>query len=197
MAESVLFVCAQNVCRSALMSAVFEESFRAEGELGLGTPRWRVESVGTQAPEGRRACRIVVELAPEAAGHHSARLEAEDVDAADLVIAASLDERALIAGVRPSARSRTFTLREALLLGEEPVTASTLAEYAAVLDSRRGTLDLPMPSRRRWRGEAASPLDVVDVHQLGGRAHRRGLERAAADTRLLASRLRRELASRS
>ncbi|WP_449407517.1 arsenate reductase/protein-tyrosine-phosphatase family protein [Microbacterium maritypicum] len=193
MTESVLFVCAQNICRSPLMAAAFQEALRAEGELGLGASEWAVESVGTVASEGRRACRVSVEIVPAAADHHSVRLEAEDLDVADLVIAASLEERSLIARLRPQARSRAFTLREALLLGEQRITASSLAEYAAVLDSRRGTLDLPTPSSLPWRS-ADDPLDVVDVHQLGTRAHRKGLEKAAADTRLLAARLRRDLA---
>lgn len=197
MAESVLFVCAQNVCRSPLMAAVFRHTLRAEGELGLESPTWDVDSVGTQASEGRRACRVAVEVEPEAASHRSIRLEADAIDAADLVIAASLEERSLIARLRPSARTRTFTLREALRLGDERTSASSLAEYATVLDSRRGTLDLPTPSRRFLRRESPSPLDIVDVHQFGMRAHRKGLEAAAVDTRLLASRLRKELAPRS
>lgn len=193
MTESVLFVCAQNICRSPLMAAAFQEALRAESELGLGGPDWAVESVGTMAPEGRRACRVSVGIVPAAAAHRSVRLDAEDLDVADLVIAASLEERSLIARMRPQARSRAFTLREALLLSEQRIAASSLAEYAAVLDSRRGTLDLPRPSSLPWR-RAADPLDVVDVHQLGTRAHRSGLEKAATDTRLFASRLRRDLA---
>lgn len=196
MTESVLFVCAQNICRSPLMAAAFREVLRAEGELGLGAPDWAVESVGTVASEGRRACRVAVEIVPAAAGHHSVRLEAEDLDVADLVIAASLEERSLIARLRPQSRARTFTLREAVLLGERRISAGSLAEYAAGLDSRRGTLDLPAPSSLRWR-RREDPLDVADVHQRGMRTHRKGLERAASDARLLATRLRRDLAPSS
>ncbi|MFB4354661.1 hypothetical protein RAC69_16010 [Microbacterium sp. LS_15] len=196
MTESVLFVCAQNVCRSPLMAAAFQEALRAESELGLGPSEWEVESVGTVASDGHRACRIAAELEPAAAAHRSVRLEADDLDVADIVIVASLEERAVVARLRPQARSRTFTLREALLLGEQRVEAASIAGYAAALDSRRGTLDLPRRSSLPWR-RASDPLDVVDVHQLSPRAHRRGLERAASDARLLASRLRRDLAART
>ena len=194
MTESILFVCAQNVCRSPLMAAAFREALRAEGELGLAPPDWQVESVGTTATEGRRACRVAAEFEPAVAAHHSVRLEADDLEVADLVIAASLEERSVIARLRPQARARTFTLREALLLGEDRVVASTISEYAASLHSRRGTLELPRPSSLLWR-RAADPLDVTDVHGMGSRAHRKGLEKAAADARLLASRLRRDLAA--
>lgn len=196
MSESVLFVCAQNVCRSPLMAAAFQEALRAEGELGLGPSEWEVESVGTVASEGHRACRIASGLEPAAATHHSVRLEADDLDVADIVIVASLDERSIVARMRPQARSRTFTLREAILLGEQPIDAGSITEYAAALHSRRGTLDLPKPSSLPWR-RGPEPLDVVDVHQMGPRAHRKGLERAAIDARLLASRLRRDLAART
>lgn len=189
MTRQVLFVCAQNICRSPLMAAAFEE------QLGDGATAWTVGSAGTEASPGRRACRHAVAVIPAALGHLSTRLTVDELDAADLVIAASLAERSLIVRLRPSARSRTFTLREALLLGEQKmVSATSLAEYAGMLDSRRGTLDLPTRRSRPWQREAGHPLDVVDVHHLGARTHRRALEKAADDTRELAVRLTRALA---
>ncbi|KJL29531.1 hypothetical protein [Microbacterium oxydans] len=191
MTGRVLFVCAQNICRSPLMAAAFED------ELGADASRWVVGSAGTEASPGRRACRYSVEVVVTALGHLSTPLTMADLDAADLVIAASLAERSLIVRKSPSARSRTFTLREALLLGEQQVSAASLAEYADVLDSRRGTLDLPTQRSLPWRRETGHPLDVVDVHHLGIRTHRRGLQKAAADTRTLARRLQQGIAPRS
>lgn len=191
MTGRVLFVCAQNICRSPLMAAAFAD------ELGADAGQWVVGSAGTEASPGRRACRYSVAVVVTALGHLSNPLTTADLDAADLVIAASLAERSLIAQRSPGARSRTFTLREALLLGEQDVSAATLAEYADILDSRRGTLRLPVQRSLPWRRETGHPLDVVDVHHLGVRTHRRGLQKAAADTRTLARRLQQGIASRS
>ena len=191
MTGRVLFVCAQNICRSPLMAAAFED------ELGADAGQWVVGSAGTEASPGRRACRYSVEVVVTALGHLSTPLTMADLDAADLVIAASLAERSLIVRKSPNARSRTFTLREALLLGEHDVEAASLAGYADVLDSRRGTLDLPTQRSLPWRRETGHPLDVVDVHHLGIRTHRRGLQKAATDTRTLARRLQQGIAPRS
>jgi protein-tyrosine-phosphatase len=196
MIQSVLFVCAQNVCRSPLMAAAFEEEFAARGDTSPDGHDWVFGSAGTQAEPGRRSCRYAVDIVGAASGHRSVRLEADHLDAADLVIAASLAERALVAQLRPNARTRTFTLREALLLGERRISASSLAEYAAALHSRRGTLDLPNRRALPWRRDASQPLDVIDVHHFRPGAHRRGLEKAAADARTLASLLHRELVPR-
>lgn len=189
MTRQVLFVCAQNICRSPLMASVFE------AQIGPGASVWTVSSAGTEASPGRRACRYAVAVIPPALGHLSTPLTNDALDAADLVVAASLAERSSIVRMSPSARSRTFTLREALLLGEQPiVSAESLAAYAETLDSRRGTLDLPTRRSLPWQRQPEHPLDVADVHHLGARTHRKALERAADDTRELALRLTRALA---
>jgi protein-tyrosine-phosphatase len=188
-----LFVCEQNVCRSPLMAAAFDGALHADGLPETDAVEWVIGSAGTQASPRRSACRFVVAIEPEAAHHVSHRLEVDDVEAAGLIIAATLEERSLIVQLSPSARSRTFTLREALLLGEQPVAATSLAEYAAALASRRGTLDLRPPRGFPWIRPAHRPLDVVDVHMLGPKPHRRGLLDADADARLLAARLQRDL----
>lgn len=197
MTESVLFVCEQNICRSPLMAAAFEGALRAGGLPGPEGADWVVGSAGTQASPGRSACRFTLEIEPDAASHVSHRLEADDIDAAGLVIAASLEERSWIARLSTSSRTRTFTLREALLLGERPVAAASLVEYAAALDARRGTLDLRGRRTFPWGRVASHPLDVVDVHMLRPSAHRKGLNAADADARLLAARLQRDLSPRS
>ncbi|WP_337002656.1 MULTISPECIES: arsenate reductase/protein-tyrosine-phosphatase family protein [unclassified Microbacterium] len=195
MTESVLFVCEQNVCRSPLMAAAFDDALHSHGLPETGAVEWVTGSAGTQASTRHSACRYVVAIEPEAAHHVSHRLEVDDVEAAGLVIAASLEERSLIVQLSPKARSRTFTLREALLLGEQPIAATSLAEYAAALASRRGTLDLRPRRGFPWIRPVDRPLDVVDVHRLGPKPHRNGLLAADADARLLAARLRRDLSS--
>lgn len=183
----VLFVCAQNICRSPLMAAAF---------LGALQPQedWVAVSAGVKAAEGRHACRVASDLISALAEHRSTALGAGDIDAADLVIAASLAERAAVARLRPHARTKTFTLREALLLGEqEGAPVASVAAYAARLDARRGMVEPPRPSRLPWRRASDAPLDVVDVHGAKFRVHRDGLERAAQEAALLAQRLQRSL----
>lgn len=197
MVATVLFVCAQNVCRSPLMAAVFADAVGVGVESG--SDGWIVDSAGTGAHPGRRSCRVAAEVEPAVVGHHSRLLEAADLDRADLVIAASLAERAVIAQLRPAARSRTFTLREALMLGERggAKPAASLAEHVAALDARRGTLELSRWRALPWRRDRQHPLDVVDVHQFGRRTHLRGLVEASADTRRFAVQLQGVLGLRS
>ncbi|WP_417554601.1 hypothetical protein [Microbacterium sp.] len=185
MPARVLFLCAQNICRSPLMAAAF---------VGAMSGDLTVVSAGVRAHEGGPVCELAAQIVPALAGHRSAVLSPGDIDAADIVITASLAERASVARLRPHARTKTFTLREALLLAESDIAAVTsLAEYAASLDGERGTLDLVGPSRLPWRRASASPLDVADVHGSGTRVHRGGLERAARDAALLAQNIRRRL----
>lgn len=197
MTESVLFVCEQNICRSPLMAAAFEGALRAGGALGADEAEWVVGSAGTQASARRSPCSYTVEIEPDASAHLSHRLDEDDVAAAGLVITASLAERSGVARLSARSRTRTFTLREALMLGERPVVATSLAEYAAALDSRRGTLELSGRRTLPWGRAERHPLDVVDVHLLRPGIHRKGLKAADADARLLAARLRRDLSPRS
>lgn len=192
MVARVLFVCAQNICRSPLMAAAFSQAITASSDEGRID--WSVDSAGVEADPGRRACRVAAEVVTGVAGHRSSPLTQTMLDDADLVIAASLAERAAIARLRPAARTRAFTLREALLLGSgEPIMADGLPQYAAALDARRGTVEPPRAPAFRWRRDRGNPLDVVDVHTFGSRPHHRGLASAAEDAALLARRLLRAL----
>lgn len=190
MTATILFVCAQNICRSPLMAAAFARAVQAEA-AGV---EWSVDSAGVTAEPGRRVCREAAAIEPAIALHRSRKLDGDAIDAADLVIAASLSERAAIARLRPAARTRTFTLREALLLdaelssGGEPVSA---AGYAVALNSRRGTLELPRRRTLMRPRAARHPLDVEDVHQRGIRAHRNGLHKADEDVVMLGGRIAR------
>lgn len=191
MTATILFVCAQNICRSPLMAAAFVRGVRTDA-AGV---EWSVDSAGVTAEPGRRVCREAAAIEPAIALHRSRKLDGDAVDAADLVIAASLSERAAIARLRPAARTRTFTLREALLLDAQLSSGSeriSVAGYAAALNSRRGNLDLPRRTLMRPRAER-HPLDVEDVHQRGNRAHRNGLHKADADALMLGGRIARAI----
>jgi protein-tyrosine phosphatase len=119
-----------------------------------------------------------------AKAHTARQLDADRVRGAALILTASKAERAAVARIDPSARSRTFTLREAVALAEADVVVSEIDEsapaferFAATLNGRRG---LTPPAARaarssfaRWfRGTAdGDPLDVADGHVLGDRQH--------------------------
>jgi protein-tyrosine-phosphatase len=166
-------------------------------------------SAGANAVVGAAICpRVdgrIWAAAPEGADFaraHSARaLDAGHVAESALVLTASKTERAAVARIDPSARARTFTLREAVALAEAdvPVPPGTpdepvLERFAATLHARRG---LTPPAARaarssfsRWfTGPAAGdPLDVVDGHLLGDRQHDTALDEIGdAVDRLLAA----------
>jgi len=135
--------------------------------------------------------RIGADGAVFAGSHHSHTLSVDDVRRSGLILTATKGERAAVARLDPSARSRTFTLREAAGLaaagpwdpardGRDP-----LAAFADVVNSRRG-LSSPPPKnpspgfRDRLRRRASSdPLDVLDGHGLSTRQHRQALDEVA------------------
>lgn len=190
MIAKVVFVCAQNVCRSPLMADSFMRAVDAARSGGAETEEWAIRSGGTHARPGAVPCRVVVELAPATVLHRSSEIGREDVDAAGLVIVASRVERSWIAQLAPDARSRTFTLREALLLdgavGDKLITDSdSFRAYVSALDAQRGTVEIQVQPSSWWRRHPVHPLDILDVHRLGAKEHRRGLQAVVADAERL------------
>ncbi|MFS2242876.1 hypothetical protein [Microbacterium sp. OR16] len=193
MIARVLFVCAQNVCRSPLMAASFAA---AVGAGRSDDDDWVVRSAGTHAHTGQFACPVAVEFAEGAAGHRSAPVDMMGILLADLVIVASREERSWIAQEVPESRQTTFTLREALLLDERVRrrgAAGAVSEYVAALNAHRGTIDLTEPSPSLWRREPEHPLDIRDVHGASRRAHRRVLADAAREAAEFGQRMREAL----
>lgn len=200
--HTVVFVCAANVCRSPLMELVLRECLPEVG--------WSVSSVGTDVSGGTHAtvptsmCPVSAQIAGVEAGAHIARpMTVEELDGSHLIITASRAERAAVATMAPPARSRTFTLREAIHLGALPpeseewdaaeVTGSCttpVERYAAVLHRRRGLLAPPTSPRKllRWRA-AGDPLDIPDVHGSKPAVHRAVLRDLADDVRTLGDRI--------
>jgi protein-tyrosine-phosphatase len=138
-----------------------------------------------------------------ARSHVARQLDADLIAGSALILTASKAERAAVARIDPSARPRTFTLREAVALAEAEVVVrsrpeteadAVLDRFAATLNMRRG---LTPPAARaarssfaRWFGRPAAgdPLDVVDGHLLGDRQHDAALDEvASAVARLLAA----------
>lgn len=180
-------VCAANVCRSPL------SAFLLQRELNLlpGFDGVVVESAGVSARAGAEICERVRSSRRGdnweafAESHRSRPITAELIDGAALILTASTAERSAIAALAPTARARTFTLREAAALAVAPGFADeteieatgVLERFAAVVHGRRGFAE---PGRRstgrrlfgRSKG-AAEPFDIADGHLLGTAAHDR------------------------
>ncbi|WP_236555563.1 hypothetical protein [Plantibacter sp. T3] len=189
----VLAVCHANVCRSPLMEFLLGPSLRA----GLGD-EIGVRSAGTRAVERAICSEVHRRLMPLggaafAAAHRTRLLTPEQILEADLILTASAEERAHVARLDPSARTRTFTLLEAVeLVRLQPLPeeldriadagpgAERIRVLANVLHRRRG---LAMPSvRRRRRG--VDGFDIRDAHTERGVRHSdiiRETELAAGD----------------
>lgn len=194
MAGLVLFACTANICRSPLM----ESAFRGAGDGGSSVVGWNVSSRGVAVVRSGSMCHFAADLVdtspsePAAvAAHRPQQIDRETIDRQHLLIVAARPERARIAQLAPNARSRTFTLLEALALGRRELSDDELARltvgdggahlvegYAAVLDARRGQVQ-PAPARRGAFGlrQAPHPYDIPDVHHGGDRAHKRTLRR--------------------
>lgn len=188
--ESILFVCAANVCRSPLMQYGFQQAIAGAVDIAVG-------SAGVSARGGASMCELARTFvtsteARAAAGDHLARPVDESMLQADLIIVASRAERGALAQLDAGARSRMFTLTEAVLLGRQiprasssgDTSSSSLASYAELLDGQRGMVTIPRPARpRRYAPmvQAANPLDLPDGHQRRRGKHVRVLRRIGSE----------------
>lgn len=196
-------VCAANVCRSPL------SAFLLQRELNLmpGFAGVVVESAGVAARDGAEICERVRSSRRGdnwdafTAAHRSRPVTTDIIDGAALILTASTAERSAIAALAPSARNRTFTLREAAALAVVPGFADeteidaegVLDRFAAVVHGRRGFAE---PSRRpsglRLFGRAkapAEPFDIADGHLLGTQAHDRTIKQVGEAVDALAAAL--------
>lgn len=191
----LIFACEANICRSPLMEQVLRS--RVEADL------WEITSAGTRVgPGGRPMCTVSTEVAlsvqpgEDAIEHRSAPIDADALRAAQLVLTASRAERSVIAQLVPETRSKTFTLREAIHLGSEPLRSEELAAiadlvggspadgldaYAAALHRRRGFVLPPAAGRTLWGKRRPNAFDIPDAHHGRPREHRSMLERTALD----------------
>ncbi|MGH8955004.1 MAG: hypothetical protein ACRDVF_08285 [Microbacterium sp.] len=178
--ESVLAVCAANVCRSPVISFLMAREFST-----FGAPEESVfASAGASARGGVAVCHTMRSRLTERAGwsdfaegYRSVRLAPDHIDSAELILTATAAERGAVALLRPSARTRTFTLLEAVALAEHanaaPVPAmdfdlSTLAE---LMNAQRGLVEPPRPPR--WRRPGPEEVfDIPDAHTSRARHER-------------------------
>ena len=199
MTGGVLFVCAMNVCRSPVMEFGFRGPSAREpfGDIAIS-------SRGVSAVDGAKMCAVgaaVIGDAEEgrhfADAHVSRRLDAAFLEDQRIILTATRAERAAVAQLSPSVRSRTFTVREAVALGSAaavgmpdagtvtglPLAPETLDEYVRHLDRNRALLgpQAHPPRSRGWiRRRSADPLDIADPHADQRRRHERVL-RAVVD----------------
>lgn len=178
--DSVLAVCAANVCRSPVISFLMAREFSA-----LGAPEGSAfASAGASARGGVAVCHTMRSRLAERAGwsdfaaeYRSVRLVPEHIDAAELILTATAAERGAVALMRPSARTRTFTLLEAAALAEHAAServaaaASDLSALADLMNAQRGLVEPPKPSRWRRPGPE-SVFDIPDAHTSRARHER-------------------------
>lgn len=131
---------------------------------------------------GRPVCREMSRrLAPAeewaafAAGHRSVRLAPDQVDSARMILTASPIERSAVAVLRPGARDRCFTLREAAALAEHAVNQGidlrdcSIEDVAAVLNAQRGKIEIPRARGHAWwsRRPDRDAFTIEDPHTSG------------------------------
>ncbi len=100
---SVLFVCTGNICRSPMGERMLKAYLR---EAGLEA---RVSSAGTSneeqgSPIDWRAQRALAAAGYETAGHRAHRMDARELAAADLVIAAETHHASRVKALAPDAQ---------------------------------------------------------------------------------------------
>ena len=176
----ILFICTGNICRSPFMERLMRA--RLDDALGAASGRIVVSSAGTWAltgePMNDDAAEVLREYGGDPAGFVARGLDADEVNAADLVLTATREHRSIVVSEVPRAASKTATLREfARLLSGVTITpadadvADRLVAVATAAFKRRGLVpavepaedDIPDPYRGPREGyvEAARLIDAA------------------------------------
>lgn len=170
---SVLFVCTGNVCRAAAAELLLRGRLRAVG----AEHAVEVSSAGVRAlvgsPVEARTAAALAERGVDSRGHSARLLQPALVDAADLVITMTREQRTEVARAVPRAVRRTFTLLElaTLLRDAEPDPGwptPAPGEHAA----RWRALPALAAARRALRVDTLARIDVPDPWGRPDRVHR-------------------------
>ena len=147
----VLAVCTANICRSPAAELLLRRAFAVAGVAA------DVTSAGgagfNAAPIDAQTAQALAEMGVEAGDFRSRALDTREVDAADLVLTATVEHRRVVLTRAPRALRKTFTLKEfAALAGEGSGARSSVEVVAAALAARGSreldVLDIEDPYRR-------------------------------------------------
>lgn len=198
--STILVVCTGNVCRSPFAAAILREQCGLDGLT--------VRSAGTGAIPDHSMCERASAMTGRegAPGAHRAQvLTAELVDDADLILVAAYGHRSAVAQLRPMARRKTFTLKEASVFMRSVVAAGSLSPQSGSgpLENAVGSIVRQM-NDMRGAGKLAAPkpsfaifprrypdftahAEIADGHWGNERAHRKTLEEVALASQSISS----------
>lgn len=204
--STILVVCTGNVCRSPLAATILREQYGLDGLT--------VRSAGTAAAPNDSMCeRASAMTGPGGVpvAHRAQVLTAQLVDDADLILVAAYGHRTAVAQLRPTARRKTFTLKEASVFVRSAVAAPALSRQGTTggqenavgsivqqMNEMRGAGKLTLPKRsfaifpRRY-SDSTAYAEISDGHSGNEREHRKTLEEVALASRSIGSGLTRLL----
>lgn len=204
--STVLIVDGSDVCRAPIIEYAIQKQFAGESPLAGET----VISRGLETPGQQLICDLAagrmgasMRAATFSVSHRSRALTVADAEQADMILTAERAHRSAVVRMSAITRSRTFTLKEALVLvsvltdevrtGRSP-RPSNLVDTVALLDEVRGSIPLiepPMHTSVFHRDRAlptSDPLALVDGHE-DAALHRHATDEAYQVALTLGSRL--------
>ena len=166
---SLLYVCTGNICRSPMAERLTRQRLDGSERIEPGT--FLVSSAGTWGHEGSSmepfAAVALLELGADPEGFVARELTGTQIEGADLVLTATVEQRGLVVGMVPGAVRRTFTLKEfaRLVAAVEPdPPAPSPASVTDVVDRARSLVDQTVALRGYGPRAAPGADDVEDPY---------------------------------
>jgi protein-tyrosine phosphatase len=160
---SILHVCMGNICRSPMAERLLVNAARERGGEGLlyvhsaGTGGWHVGGEMDKA-----AARQVMARGGDPGTFRARQLDAEHIEASDLILTATSEQNEFVLGISPDAADRTFVLGEfGRLLGRVDLAALPPAEATPDAVYARGVALVAAVAKARG-GQLALPSDDLD-----------------------------------